>query len=265
MNAKDKIRAYVLNLLPETDRLTFENELTNNSQLAQQVTAMKGLIAVEELERRDRISTQLKNIKPTTQARSSNTKSIKYYAIRIAAILILGLAWWMMSPQLSYENIVDSSQAYSKSQNKMIIEDIIRLQGLTPSSTQSPRKEEDFKVRILKHLERGTEEDIRAAYEIMNDSGVSTINTATERENIYLWAIIYFYNKDYQNAINKLEFLDNPITAKEIQKQSQWFLVLSYYQTNQYEKATVLIEKILNNPEQKKYHVYAIQLQQLIK
>lgn len=261
MNTKDRIRAYVLNQLPEIDKLALEKEISDNSKLRQQVTAMKGLVAVEELERRDHIRTQLKSINTTTPARSSNIKSISYYAVRVAAILLVGIvAWWAIPTPLSYEKVVVSAQNYSKSQNIMIVEAIIQLQGLAPSSVT----EEDFKIRILKHLERGTEEDFKAAFEIMDDSGIPKINTATERENIFLWGIIYFYNKDYKNAINKLAYLDSSITAKEIQKQSQWFLALSYYQTNQYEKATDLIGTILNNPEQKNYHEHVIQLKQLI-
>ncbi len=265
MNTKNKIRAYVLNQLSEIDKLALEKEIANNSQLGQQVAAMKGLIAVEELERKDHIRTQLQTINTTTPARSSKVKSISYYAVRVAAILLVGIvAWWAIPAPLSYEKVVASSQDYSKSENILIVEDIIQLQGLAPAPTNSSSTEEDFKIRILKYLERGTEEDFRAAFEIMDDSGISKINTATERENVFLWGIVYFYNKDYQNAINKLVYLDSPITAKAIQKQSQWFLALSYYQTNQYQKATDLIGTILNNSDQKNYHEPAIQLKHLI-
>jgi len=114
----EKIQTYVSGALSDTDRIAFEKEMQNNSQLAQEVSIYKNLIPVivPNVTGEDKLRASLQEIHRTKQKGSATTKTftLKKWYLPVAASLLLLVGMLKFLPSNGTGNNMDQFFQYDQ-------------------------------------------------------------------------------------------------------------------------------------------------------
>lgn len=236
MEKLELIDRYLRNELSGTEKTTFEQKVGKNADFKQELEDMQ---ISQEMIRSYAMREEIKSIrKAMLQENKSNTStsspSFKFYAVRIAAsilLVVVALAAFQYASLSGDSLYAEKAMIYPTETTRSGQEDTdISAEELAISYYRL----DDFQ-RYIEHYEQLTSPSIKATFLAGN---------------------AYLQLSDNEKAISAFNIVleqNDPNTLMQFQEDAEYFLALAMIKNGDYEQAYALMETIANNPDHR-YH-----------
>lgn len=227
-NIEQLIEDYLLNRLNPQQRMEFENRLSTDEQLSQQLALRRLAFKGARSAGRDRLRNRLKNIHQEVQKPPAKTRRLWPLITSLAAavtLLLIGGTLFFRGQNLSPQELfVQNYQAYPLSlTSRGEAEELERAQ------LNQRYKNKDYQA-ALPLFEKLLSQDEKNA-RLLLGAGISHLElNQTKQAQTYFEAII---------AAQDLR----------LQETARWYLALSFLKEGQVDAARIALENILKNPQ----------------
>ena len=207
------IERYLLNLLSEEEKQSFEKRLKTDKTLAQEVFLQKEIIEDIEGIGRLELKSQLKNIHTELYPKKSETKGgSRIFILRVAAAAIfIGVlvgAWWMMQQGPSNQELfTENFEPYALSLNQRSDTDEVFYQ------IENHYFNKNYE-QVIPLLEGVLDQSEQKSSQLQLGLGISYMQSGKSQEAI----------NQFKTIISKNDF--------NFEDEARWYLALAYLKTN---------------------------------
>ena len=218
-NFTEKLMKYLQNLMSENEKLAFEIEIENDSELQKEVLLHQKLLAAIE------VNSFLETQKQTSGIHTLNNKHKPFYTLlAVAAIIaVAALGWWMFQ-----EKKQTTDTLYSK---------FFRTDPGLPVAMSST-SQYIFYDGMISYKEGKFDEALNKWESIYQQNNTDTLQ--------YYIGLCYLNNNNVTTAIEYLSEVSGNNNS-EFQQKAIWYLALCHLKSGAYEEAKQQLLKLKND------------------
>lgn len=271
-NYLEDIQRYDDHQMTESERQTFEKQLSEDAELAKEladyrkigklVSSFGNEIFNQYQQSEEDVLRQ--KLKLASADYHGDTMPIimkpqksysKMWAIAASLLVLIGAGLYFLG------NVSPNFEAIAEVSNEKEMENLGSLMRLNNDPSGITPSRNDYRKTVVDLI---TKNDLKLALDMLHAS--ASPETDREDEDIYLSGLIYYKMNDWEAAIQELKIITNSgESIFGLMYHSEWLIALSYYNIKEYEQATQFAKKVLENKDKPLFQNEAEELLSLTK